>query len=96
MSEYIWNGRPMGGGNKRMGQLLLMRTTWALCEVLTLATGPIMTLPRPGDPVITCTFTGRWVASNLVHCFQLPTANGSQEACNPQIDPASLITKCGL
>lgn len=27
-----------------MGQLLLMRTTWALCEVLTLATGPIMTL----------------------------------------------------
>nr|UXX63138.1 polyprotein [dengue virus type 4] len=27
-----------------VGQLLLMRTTWALCEVLTLATGPIMTL----------------------------------------------------
>nr|NP_740324.1 NS4B protein [dengue virus type 4] len=26
------------------GQLLLMRTTWAFCEVLTLATGPILTL----------------------------------------------------
>ena len=48
------------------------------------------------DLVITCTFTDRWVASNPLYRFQHPAADCSREACEPRIDPASLITKCGL
>lgn len=51
---------------------------------------------RPCRPVITCTFTDRWVASNALYRFQLPAADGSREACEPRADPASRITKCGL
>ena len=35
------------------------------------------------DLVITCTFKHRWVASRMLYRFQLPTANGSREACDP-------------
>ena len=53
--------------------------------------------PRePCRPVITCTFTARWVASNALYHFQLPAADSSREACEPRADPASRITKCGL
>ena len=51
--------------------------------------------PRePCRPVITCTFTARWVASNALYHFQLPAADGSREACDPHTDPTSPITKC--
>ena len=55
-------------------------------------------VPRGGrvDLVITCTFTDRWVASSLLYRFQLPAAECGREACEPQADPASRITKCGL
>ena len=55
-------------------------------------------VPRGGrvDLVITCTFTDRWVASSLLYRFQLPAAECGREACEPQADPASHITKCGL
>ena len=39
---------------------------------------------------------GRWVASNVLYCFQHPAAKCSREACKPRVDPASRITKCGL
>lgn len=54
--------------------------------------------PRGGrvDLVITCTFTARWVASKALYRFQLPAADSSREACEPRLDPASRITKCGL
>ena len=39
---------------------------------------------------------GRWVACRILYCFQLPTAGGSREACKPNSEPASRITKCGL
>ena len=48
------------------------------------------------DPVITCTFTDRWVACGSLYRFQHPAADGSREACEPRTKPASLITKCGL
>ena len=35
------------------------------------------------DLVITCTFKHRRVASRMLYRFQLPTANGSREACDP-------------
>ena len=59
---------------------------------------PALYVPRGGrvDPVITCTFTARWVASSTLYRFQLPAAEGSREACEPRLDPASRITKCGL
>ena len=55
-------------------------------------------VPRGGrvDLVITCTFTDRWVASSLLYRFQLPAAECGGEAGEPQADPASHITKCGL
>ena len=60
------------------------------------APGSFCVPPGRVDPVITCTFTDRWVASNALYRFQHPTANSSREACEPRIDPASRITKCGL
>ena len=58
---------------------------------------PEKTAPaRPCRPVITCTFTDRWVACDPFYRFQLPAADGSREACEPRNEPASRITKCGL
>ena len=51
---------------------------------------------KPCRPVITCTFTARWVASSVLYHFQLPAADSSREACEPRADLASRITKCGL
>ena len=53
--------------------------------------------PRwPWAPRYNLHLSGRWVASSRLYCFQLPAANGSREACKPQADLASHITKCGL
>ena len=58
-------------------------------------TGLLPVVP-PGvrGQVITCTVISRWVVSSVLHCFQLPAADGSREACDPHTDPTSPITKC--
>ena len=51
---------------------------------------------KPCEPCYNLHILGRWVACSALYCFQLPTAGGSREACKPDAEPASRITKCGL
>ena len=53
------------------------------------------TIPPSGQqPSYNLHRISRWVVSNMLRCFQRPTADGSREACRSHIDPTSPITKC--